>query len=52
MGLIIAARWPVSGLFIIGLFVAIELIFHGWSYIVLERKRRFFSRRGPNYSRM
>ena len=40
MGLIIAARWPVSGLFIIGLFVAIELIFHGWSYILVALAAR------------
>ena len=35
LGLIIAAKWPVSGLFVIGLFVAIELIIHGWSYIFI-----------------
>jgi uncharacterized membrane protein HdeD (DUF308 family) len=35
LGLIIAARWPVSGLVVIGLFVAIELIIHGWSYIFI-----------------
>lgn len=34
-GLIIAARWPVSGLFVIGLIIAIELIIHGWSYLFL-----------------
>jgi uncharacterized membrane protein HdeD (DUF308 family) len=35
LGLVIAARWPVSGFFVIGVFVAIELIIHGWSYIFL-----------------
>ena len=40
MGLIIAARWPFSGLFIIGLFVAMELIFHGWSYILVALAAR------------
>ena len=35
LGLTIAAKWPVSGLFVIGLFVAIELIIHGWSYLFL-----------------
>lgn len=35
LGLTIALKWPVSGLFVIGLFVAIELIIHGWSYIFL-----------------
>jgi uncharacterized membrane protein HdeD (DUF308 family) len=35
LGLVIAARWPFSGLFVIGIIVAIELIIHGWSYIFL-----------------
>jgi uncharacterized membrane protein HdeD (DUF308 family) len=35
LGLIIAAKWPISGLLVIGLFVAIELIIHGWSYIFI-----------------
>jgi len=35
LGLVIAARWPVSGLFVIGVFVSIELIIHGWSYLFL-----------------
>jgi uncharacterized membrane protein HdeD (DUF308 family) len=33
LGAIIMANWPVSGLWIIGLFVSIELIVNGWSYI-------------------
>jgi uncharacterized membrane protein HdeD (DUF308 family) len=35
LGLMIAVRWPVSGLFVIGLLVAIEMIIHGWSYIFI-----------------
>lgn len=35
LGLVIAVKWPVSGLFVIGTFVAIELIIHGWSYVFL-----------------
>ena len=35
LGIMIFARWPVSGLWIIGLFVAIEMIINGWSYIFL-----------------
>jgi uncharacterized membrane protein HdeD (DUF308 family) len=31
----ILARWPVSGLWVIGLFVAIEMIFGGWTYIFI-----------------
>ena len=35
LGIMIFAKWPVSGLWTIGLFVAIELIFNGWSYIAI-----------------
>jgi len=35
LGFMILARWPVSGLWVIGLFVAIEMIFSGWSYIFI-----------------
>lgn len=33
LGGLIMANWPLSGLFVIGLFIAIELITNGWSYI-------------------
>lgn len=35
LGGMIYANLPVSGLWIIGLLVAIEMIFHGWSYVVV-----------------
>jgi len=35
LGLLIKQQWPYSGLFIIGLFVGIDLIFSGWSYVML-----------------
>ncbi len=35
LGIMIMAKWPVSGLWVIGLFVAIELIINGWSMISL-----------------
>jgi uncharacterized membrane protein HdeD (DUF308 family) len=35
LGIMILARWPVSGFWVIGLFVAIEMIFSGWSYIFI-----------------
>ncbi|HXE96749.1 MAG TPA: HdeD family acid-resistance protein [Dongiaceae bacterium] len=35
LGAMIMAQWPISGFWAIGLFVAIDLIFHGWSYIGL-----------------
>jgi uncharacterized membrane protein HdeD (DUF308 family) len=35
-GLIIAAKWPVNSLWVLGLFLAIDLIFQGWSFIALS----------------
>jgi uncharacterized membrane protein HdeD (DUF308 family) len=40
LGIIIVAQWPVSGLWVIGLLVAIELIFHGWSYVFVALAAR------------
>lgn len=34
LGLLILAHWPVSGLWIIGLFIGIDLIIVGWSQIM------------------
>ncbi|HAU2340623.1 TPA: HdeD family acid-resistance protein, partial [Legionella pneumophila] len=35
LGILILMQWPVSGLWIIGLFIAIELIVTGWTYIFI-----------------
>lgn len=35
LGLLILAQWPSSGLWVIGAFIAIDLIVSGWSYIML-----------------
>lgn len=35
LGFLIMAQWPVTGLWVIGLFVSIEMIFHGWAHIAL-----------------
>jgi uncharacterized membrane protein HdeD (DUF308 family) len=35
LGLLIWAQWPISGLWIIGLFIGIDLIFTGWAQIML-----------------
>jgi uncharacterized membrane protein HdeD (DUF308 family) len=35
MGVVILAQWPVSGLWVIGLFVGIDLIFYGWAWVAL-----------------
>jgi uncharacterized membrane protein HdeD (DUF308 family) len=42
VGLVIVARWPVNSLYILGLFLAIDLIFSGagWISIGLGLKPR------------
>jgi uncharacterized membrane protein HdeD (DUF308 family) len=35
LGLAIWRQWPLSGLWVIGLFVGINLIFTGWSWVML-----------------
>lgn len=36
LGIMINEGWPASSLFVIGLFVGIELIFNGWSWIMFS----------------
>ena len=35
LGILIWQQWPVSGLWVIGLFVGIDMIFNGWSLVML-----------------
>ncbi|TAL62655.1 MAG: HdeD family acid-resistance protein [Legionella sp.] len=35
LGILIMAQWPISGLWVIGMFIAIEMIISGWTYIVI-----------------
>lgn len=35
LGILILLQWPFSGLWFIGLFIAIELIISGWTYVFL-----------------
>jgi uncharacterized membrane protein HdeD (DUF308 family) len=35
LGMLIYKQWPVSGLWVIGLYVGIDLIFNGWAWIML-----------------
>ncbi len=35
LGWLIFSKWPESSLFFIGLFVGIELLFNGWSWVML-----------------
>jgi uncharacterized membrane protein HdeD (DUF308 family) len=40
LGAMILAKWPATGLWVIGLFIAIELIFNGWSYVFVALAAR------------
>jgi uncharacterized membrane protein HdeD (DUF308 family) len=44
LGLMILTSWPVSGFWVIGLYVAIEMIFSGWSYIIIALGARQMSK--------
>jgi uncharacterized membrane protein HdeD (DUF308 family) len=33
VGILIALRWPVNSLWVLGLFLAIDLVFQGWTFI-------------------
>jgi uncharacterized membrane protein HdeD (DUF308 family) len=35
LGVLLLAEWPVSGLWVIGLFVGIDLVFYGWAWVAL-----------------
>jgi uncharacterized membrane protein HdeD (DUF308 family) len=43
LGIMIWRQWPYSGLWVIGLFVGIEMLFNGWSLVMLS----FAGRRLP-----
>ena len=36
LGLLIYKGWPSSGLWVIGLFIGIEMIFNGWAWVMLS----------------
>lgn len=40
LGVLIFSEWPVSGIWVIGLFIAIEMIIHGWSLVALAMAAR------------
>jgi uncharacterized membrane protein HdeD (DUF308 family) len=41
LGISIWQQWPYSGLWVIGLFVGIEMLFCGWSWVMLGLAVRF-----------
>ena len=40
LGVLTKQQWPLSGLWIIGLFIGIDMIFSGWSYVMLSLAAR------------
>ena len=57
LGLMIWQQWPVSGFWVIGLFVGIDMIFNGWTWIMLALRlkqlpagRQHHDRAGVNQS--
>ncbi len=44
LGILILRQWPYSGLYIIGLFVGIDLIFNGWTLVMLSFAAKKFSK--------
>jgi uncharacterized membrane protein HdeD (DUF308 family) len=36
LGILVLAQWPVSGLFLIGMLVGVEMIVYGWSWLMLS----------------
>jgi uncharacterized membrane protein HdeD (DUF308 family) len=40
LGMLIWRRWPVAGLWVIGLFVGIEMLLNGWSLVMLSMTGR------------
>jgi uncharacterized membrane protein HdeD (DUF308 family) len=46
LGVIIFSEWPISGLWVIGLFVGIDLLLDGWTWILLSLgAKRFIENR-------
>jgi uncharacterized membrane protein HdeD (DUF308 family) len=43
LGSLIWAQWPISGLFVIGLFIGIDLLMAGWSLLMVALRVRHLS---------
>lgn len=48
LGLMIYKQWPASSLWVIGLFIGIDLIFNGWAWIMLSLGLRQVAERLPD----
>ena len=52
LGVMIASGWPESSLWVIGLFLGIDLIFHGWSWVILALTVRTYAAALPDSPRL
>lgn len=43
LGIMIWSEWPISGVWIIGLFIGVELIMNGWSWVMIGIATRMVS---------
>jgi uncharacterized membrane protein HdeD (DUF308 family) len=43
LGIFIWSGWPESSLWVLGLFVGIDLVLHGWSWVILALSVRTYS---------
>lgn len=48
LGALVLAGWPVSGLWLIGLIIAVELIVNGWTYVFFGLAARRAAREGDD----
>ena len=44
LGIMIWRQWPVTGLWVIGLFVGIDMIFNGWTWVMLALRLKSLPR--------
>jgi len=51
LGILVIAEWPLSGVWVIGLVIAIELIVNGWTYIFVGLAARSAARAGEGGSK-
>lgn len=45
LGCLIWSEWPISGLWVIGLFIGIDLLIYGWTWVVVSLAARNFTLR-------
>ncbi|MGC8642883.1 MAG: HdeD family acid-resistance protein, partial [Isosphaeraceae bacterium] len=48
LGTLIWQQWPLSGFWVIGLFVGIDMIFNGWTWIMLALRLKQLPRLGDS----